>query len=143
MKSYARSQRLTYGQKVFNYRLSRARRIVENAFGILVNRFMIFRKPMCLDIGKVTSIIRAACALHNWMRSTSQNTYTPINSLDFEDIDNYRIIPGNWRDENLNIESIGAQGSNHHSEIAKAIRDRYQHYFLNEGAVPWQQRMTH
>ena len=37
MKPFAQ-RNLTYRQRVYNYRLSRARRTVENAFGILANR---------------------------------------------------------------------------------------------------------
>ena len=33
-------------KRVFNYRLSRARRIVENAFRLLASAFRIFRKPL-------------------------------------------------------------------------------------------------
>jgi hypothetical protein len=43
---------LTYEQNIFNYRLSRARRIVENVFGILASRFRIFQKP------KSTRVVR-------------------------------------------------------------------------------------
>ncbi len=41
MKPFAR-RGLSREQRVFNYRLSRARRIVENTFGIFANRFSFF-----------------------------------------------------------------------------------------------------
>jgi len=40
MKSYP-ERGLTQERRIFNYRLSRVRRISENAFGILANRFRI------------------------------------------------------------------------------------------------------
>ncbi|XP_015375183.1 PREDICTED: uncharacterized protein LOC107169813 [Diuraphis noxia] len=64
MKPYAR-RNLTKEQKIFNYRLSRARRIVENAFGILTSRFRVYEKPISLIPEKVDSIVNATCALHN------------------------------------------------------------------------------
>lgn len=53
------------GKRVFNYRLSRARRCVENAFGILAHRFEVFRAPIRTNVATADSIVLAAIALHN------------------------------------------------------------------------------
>ena len=65
---------LTFSERVFNYRLLRARRTVENAFGILVIRFHILRSAMQLQPDCVYDVVMACCALHNFMRS---ETCTP------------------------------------------------------------------
>ncbi|KAG8236191.1 hypothetical protein J437_LFUL016287 [Ladona fulva] len=66
--------------RVFNYRLSRVRRIVENVFGIVANRFRILRKPILLEPAKVKQTVLAICALHNFLitNKDSMNRYAPI-----------------------------------------------------------------
>ena len=56
-------------KRVYNYRLSRARRVVGNAFGILANRFRIFLTPIALPPATVEQIVLAACGLHNMLQT--------------------------------------------------------------------------
>lgn len=65
MKPYARRNMLSKKEKIYNYRHCRARRIVENCFGILANRFRVFRRPIPLAPETVVKLVKAACSLHN------------------------------------------------------------------------------
>lgn len=56
---------LTNENRIFNYRLSRARRMVECAFGILVKRFNILENKMLVFPEKASIITKACCILHN------------------------------------------------------------------------------
>ena len=54
-------------EKIFNYRLSWARRIAENVFGILASRFRIFRRPIIANVDSVTRITKTVVVVHNFL----------------------------------------------------------------------------
>ena len=62
-----KENRLPYDKMIFNYRLSRARRIIENAFGILVQHFRVYDRRICMDDHNVVKVIKATCILHNYL----------------------------------------------------------------------------
>ncbi|GBP85179.1 Protein ALP1-like [Eumeta japonica] len=83
--------------KIFNYRLSRARRIVENAFGILVTIFRFLMDAIDIMAPKnVDRITLVTYSLHNWLRKTS-DMYITQRYVDFEDIQERVVVPGSWR----------------------------------------------
>ena len=84
MKSYT-GQKLTISQLIFNYRLSRARRVMENTFGIMASRFRIFRSLMTANVDKVVKVTKACVALYNFLMKTinsNSNGYCPANYVD-------------------------------------------------------------
>nr|XP_037289008.1 uncharacterized protein LOC119181833 [Rhipicephalus microplus] len=58
---------LSEEKRIFNYRLSRARRVVESTFGILANRFRFLHTVIDAEPKRVTSMVNAACVLHNFL----------------------------------------------------------------------------
>ena len=64
MKPYPHRQ-LEKEKQIFNYRFLRARKKVENAFGILANRFRVLQTTINQPPEKVQMIVLAACCLHN------------------------------------------------------------------------------
>lgn len=115
-------------RRVFNYRLSRARRVVENAFGILANRFRILHTSINIDLKKIEIIVLTCCILHNFLRKNSKSYVTEEELADsaFENT----LTP-------LEITSRNS------STNAKVVRDMYVEYFNGVGAVEWQnERVT-
>ncbi|CAH1973594.1 unnamed protein product [Acanthoscelides obtectus] len=94
IKPYSGNHERGSMKRIFNYRLSRARRVVENAFGIASSVFRVLRKPMLLEPEKAQLIVMTIVCLHNFLRKsrTSRNVYTPPGSLD-EEV-NGHIVPG-------------------------------------------------
>lgn len=98
MKLYP-DQYLPLDERVFNYRLSRARGVIENAFGIAATRFRVFRRPITATEKKVVLITKAAVALHNFLMRLSQRNssycYCPASYVDQENP--VGTTPGEWR----------------------------------------------
>lgn len=146
LKPFGRSNKLSRKQKIFNYRLSRARRVVENAFGILVSRFRVFEQPIAVGINKVDGIIKAALVLHNWLKMISSESYTPTGYVDTEDLTTKSIIQGTWRTQNSSwngLHNLQVHTNRNYTKLAYNVRDQYIDYFFGEGTVPWQLDMIH
>ena len=56
-------------KQIYNYRLSRARRVVENAFGILTQKFRLFYGRIQLSPENADKVVLAACGLHHYLRN--------------------------------------------------------------------------
>ena len=92
-------QDLYMQSRVCNYRVSRARRVVENVFGILANRWRVFGYPICLKPSNVELIAVPAITLHNWLIiGGCRHAYAPHALADHIDPTG-RIVPGSWRDD--------------------------------------------
>ncbi|XP_043258038.1 uncharacterized protein LOC122400582 [Colletes gigas] len=50
MKPFSGYQEKSSSKRIYNYRHSLARRVVENAFGLLASVFRVFRKPLMLNV---------------------------------------------------------------------------------------------
>lgn len=108
-------------QRNFNYRLSRARRIVECAFGIMASQWKVFNRPIAVKPDTVDWIVKAAVVLHNFQRwgqppcrSDSELEASPA------------------------FVQSGRVGANYASSDALAVREEFSRYFESEaGKIAW------
>lgn len=127
--------------RILNYRLSRARRIIENVFGIMSSKFRVLRKPIHFAPHKVKYVALAICALHNFLISTS-NYYLCPGSVDSENPITREIVNGEWRNE-LQPEGtlfpLERGRQRNYSISQKDVRDEFREYFMTTaGEVQWQ-----
>ena len=111
-------------------RLSRARRVVENAFGILVTKWRIFRQPIIAKTSTVDDIVRASCVLHNFLRRrdgvSNDRRYIEVNDVDHDDRDG-NVVPGPWRahGEAMGLRDAGRLAANTYTRAAASARDKF------------------
>lgn len=143
MKPY-RFKSSSKAEHIFNYRLSRARRVVENAFGILSTRWRVLENRIDLSVATVDDIVKACVALHNFLKSTDATDhpsprYCPPSYVDNETVDGH-FVPGEWRfnvDQSEGLRVWGCTGRPLSSQYG--IRERLKQYFQSDiGSVPWQ-----
>ena len=77
MRPFARNA-LTNERCIFNYRLSRARRVVENAFGILANHWRLYHCCIYLNPDNVTTVVKATVVLCNILTLPNDKVCTDV-----------------------------------------------------------------
>jgi hypothetical protein len=132
MKPYAR-RGFDRNERILNYRLSRARRILANAFDILASRFRMFRSPITMLTSSVVKLVMAAVVLHNYLRSTSGDHYWSERALDNEDVKSGNVNGGIWRNDTDNAGMVRLQPAcGKASTQAQDVRDLWNILFENE-----------
>ena len=106
--------------------MSRAGRVVENAFGILSNRWRVLLTTINLAPEKVQIMGEICCVLHNFLL-----TECPSEIFEIEDNGKYNFIYG-----------LSQQGGNRPRNDAIYIRTEFMDFFNIEGAVHWQNNMA-
>ncbi|XP_069587439.1 uncharacterized protein [Ranitomeya imitator] len=129
---------LTPERRIFNYRLSRARRVVENAFGIMANRFRVFHTALNMKLTSIDSVVLACCVLHNFLRRRDATAYSPPQYVDSVDQGNGDVTQGEWRLDAHRVCGLESLGSGRYCDDATNSRDKYSDFFNGPGAVPWQ-----
>jgi len=127
-------------ERIFNYRICWARRVVENVFGLASSVLQVLHKPMLLELAVMT----IAC-LHNFLRRSpdSAAVYTLPGTFDYEE--NGWVIEGIWRAmSNENMTPLFSIRKIAHKPTLKAkeIREELAAYFLNGGRLEWQNNCT-
>ena len=72
MRPYGRKN-LSVEQRIYNYRISRARRCIENSFGILEARCRIFHTVIYKNPKNVDKLVQASICLRNFIKSKEES----------------------------------------------------------------------
>lgn len=126
MKRYPENNDTPREQRVFNYRLSRARMTVENTFGRFKGRFKRFSKRVDMEVPSLVNVVLSSCILHN-VCEAQKNEFLP-----------------HWVDQEFNQQLHVPQGRDIDVGVdiadAEDIREALAAYFVSpEGLLPQQE----
>lgn len=133
-------------EAIYNYRHSRARRCIENTFGIMASRFRLLRKPILASEDTVRAATLGILVLHNYLKNMDQychsygHSYCSPGFGDYID-ENGALHQGMWRENASSLLSTDDREVAQSSETVRApqeVRNVLADYFMSVGAVPWQ-----
>ncbi|XP_075151884.1 uncharacterized protein LOC142225916 [Haematobia irritans] len=146
MKPYkpSKNNALDENKQIFNYRLSRARRCIENAFGIMCSKSYCLSKTMSCGPDRAKSIIKTCAYLHNFLLRTRRDKYCPTNLADRENRRG-QVLNGNFRNvisrDSLFFSDILPASRGRVDGSGSAVRERIMEFVNSqEGSVPWQRK---
>lgn len=128
MKPFAESENLDDKQRIYNYRISRARINIECAFGILTKRWAILGKAMGYNLSTCELICTALLLLHNFIITENLKSNPP------ESFSNYSVYTHDNERRN-GVEENDERILNN----SNAQRNILKEYFYTVGKVPWQE----
>lgn len=125
-------------EMVYNYRTSRARRVVENLFGIMAKRFRCLLTTLDVEPDRATTISNACLTLHNLLRACYG--LAPVEA-DEED-DRNQLVPGAWRTDAVMQEVDYQARAPRATAGGQALCSTFKAYFNSDaGSVLWQLRI--
>lgn len=111
-------------QANFNREQCSVRKIIENAFAILVRRWQVFNGPIEMHPTSVDKILKAAIVLHNYIKSFDDPAairYMREERFTYPTTESLRSFYG----AGLKLDNVGE------SKYANVVRDTYANYLLN------------
>ena len=70
---------------VFNFYLSQLRIRIEQAFGLLVTKWRVFKRPLEVSLNRAPQLVLAAARLHNFCIDEREVEAAPVTSIDPQD----------------------------------------------------------
>lgn len=117
--------------------MSRARRTIENAFGVMSAKWRILLRPIETSDTNADQILRAIVGLHNFLIEFSSPDRAPCHMAD-QGLGNENN--GRWREEVLvPLKSVRSRGgARRYTQSAATVRDNLKTYVNTVGKVSWQ-----
>ena len=127
MRPYPRSaRRLSEAERIFNYRLSRSRNTVENAFGILANTWRKYQHPFECRVQLCDKLILATVVLHNYILETPTETN-----------------PALGEEQTNPLVRLHVAATTNSTREALDVRNSFMEYFMSdEGHIELQKRVV-
>ena len=126
MRSLPGKQRIfDDNQRIFNYKLFRARLTIGNTFGTLSASWRIFYTPIRASVENVEKYTLTCLALHDYLRLTDNATYCPFGFADSFDSSD-KLNQGEWRAldvDNRGLLPISRVKSSRYREDAIGMRN--------------------